>query len=278
MDGPVQKKSPVEGGPDAHYDIHYALHVSEASAAVRREAYGEDIGQQSWLTADDLRRFIAWLELTPTAHVLDVGSGGGGPSLFIAATVRCRVSGVDINEHGVAMANRMAHERGLAQYVHFQIGDASTTLPFPDETFDALLCVDAINHLPDRSRVIAEWHRVLRRGGRLLFTDPITVTGILANDEIAIRSSIGYFLFTPEGVNERILLSAGFQLIRRDDATESVAILAQQLCAARDRHREELVRIEGLEMFERTQRLREMAWRLAAERRLSRYVFLARKL
>ncbi len=193
MGGPVQKKGPAEVGPDAHYDIVYTLHVSEAYAAVRREAYGEDIGQQSSLTADELRRFIAWLELRPTAHVLDVGSGAGGPFLFIAAKVGCRVTGVDISEHGVATANRMAHERGLAQYVHFQIGDASTTLPFPDETFDALLCVDAITHLPGRSRVIAEWHRVLRRGGRLLFTDSFTVTGILANDEIAAYgNSIGY--------------------------------------------------------------------------------------
>jgi hypothetical protein len=56
--------------------------------------------------------------------------------------------------------------------------------------------------------------RVLRRGGLLLFTDPIIVSGILANDEIAIRSAIGCFLFTPEGMNMAHRLTAERRLTR----------------------------------------------------------------
>jgi ubiquinone/menaquinone biosynthesis C-methylase UbiE len=61
--------------------------------------------------------------------------------------------------------------------VSFQLVDAGQRLPFPDASFDALFCDDAINHLPDRARLFADWHRVLKPGGRLLFTDPVVVTG-----------------------------------------------------------------------------------------------------
>ncbi len=272
-----QENNRGENVPIPHYDVHYAHHAFPVYEAVRRDAYGEDIGQQSWLTADELRRFIAWLELSPTSHVIDIASGAGGPALFVAETVGCRVTGQDINEHGVATANRIARELGLAEHARFQVGDGNESLPFDDEIFDALLCVDAINHLSNRPQVLAQWHRVLERGGHALFTDPITVTGMLASDEIAIRSSIGYMQFTPEGANERLLEAAGFVLVRRVDTTENMAQLARRRHDARMHYREELVKIEGLDPFEGEQRFLQVAWRLANERRLSRYVFLARK-
>jgi hypothetical protein len=125
--------------------------------------------------------------------------------------------------------------------------------------------------------VLSDWHRVLQHNGRLLFTDPITVTGILGSDEIAVRSSVGYYLFAPEGANERLLGAAGFQLLRRDDTTASAASVAQRWRDARERRRAQLLEIEGDETFYGQQRLFEVAHRLANERRLSRHVFLARK-
>ena len=51
---------------------------------VRREAYGEDIGQTSWITVDQYDTFYSWLNLPPQAHLLDVASGSGGPALYLA--------------------------------------------------------------------------------------------------------------------------------------------------------------------------------------------------
>ena len=67
-------------------------------------------------------------------------------------------------------------------------GDAREPLPFDDGSFDALLCVDSINHLYERTSLFRDWHRVLRPGGRLLFTNPTTVTGLIRRDEAMIRS------------------------------------------------------------------------------------------
>jgi ubiquinone/menaquinone biosynthesis C-methylase UbiE len=48
--------------------------------------------------------------------------------------------------------------------------DAGLPLPFADASFDAVVCIDAINHRPDRLGVLRDWHRVLKPGGRIMFT------------------------------------------------------------------------------------------------------------
>jgi ubiquinone/menaquinone biosynthesis C-methylase UbiE len=263
--------------PVLAYDALYAQFASKIAADVRHEAMGEDIGQNSWTTAEEYRQFIRWLKIGPSAHVLDVGSGSGGPALFVAQESGCAVTGVDINENGIVNARRATTERGLQSRVRFEQVDAGGALPFSDETFNAIICNDAINHLRDRPRVLADWARVLRREGKVLFTDPITVTGIIDNNEIAIRSSIGYFLFTPQGVNERLLADAGLTLSHREDVTENVASIARRWYEARARRREDLARLEGQATFDGSQRFLWTAHTLAAERRLSRFVFVARK-
>ncbi len=277
-DTPAHQGSGKSGAPPvAYYDTQYTHIAADMNAEVRREAFGEDIGQNSWLTTDEYRRFINWLDLGPVSHVLDIGSGSGGPAIFLAEATGCRLTGIDLNESALAEANRRTGERGLHERVRFERGDASKPLAFGDGAFDAVVCIDAINHLPGRPHLLAEWARVLRAGGRVLFTDPITVTGILGNDEIATRTSIGYFMFTPEGVDERLIQDAGLELVRREDVTENTAAVGRRFHEARARHREHLIPLEGAETFEGTQAFLWTAHVLAAERRLSRFVFLARK-
>lgn len=155
--------------------------------------------------------------------------------------------------------------------------DASKALPFDAETFDGILCIDAINHLPERASVLSEWARVLKPGGRLLYTDPIVVTGWLSDEEMRIRSSIGFFLFFPLGINEQLLDEAGFDVLAVEDRTENMASMAKRWRGAREKHAADLREIEGEEAFEGQQTFFEVASTLAADRRLSRYLFLAQK-
>jgi SAM-dependent methyltransferase len=259
------------------YNATYSHFGEAVLARVRREAFGEDIGQNSWLTADECRTYCAWLCLGPDARLLEVGCGSGGPALFIARTTGARVTGVDINAHGIAAGNAMAHHQQLDARVHFEQVDASTALPFADAHFDALLCIDAINHLPDRLNVLREWRRVVKTEGRILFTDPITMTGLLSNEEIAIRSSIGYFLFAPPGEDARLIAEAGLQVERVEDMTENMVTISQRRHDARMRAREELLALEGEQTYHGQQRFLAMVHQLSSERRLSRYAFLSRK-
>jgi SAM-dependent methyltransferase len=185
--------------------------------------------------------------------------------------------GVDVNPHGIQAATETAGRKNVASLASFQVVDAGSRLPFADAAFDAVFCNDAINHLPGRAAVLRDWHRVLRAGGRVLFTDPIVVTGQLSNEEIRARSSIGFFLFTPPGVNEQLLQGAGFRVLDVQDVTEAVVSVSRRWRDARARRRDQLTAVEGLDAYEGLQRFLDVVHLLSSERRLSRYMYLAER-
>lgn len=259
------------------YDHVYGDFDSTAEGAVRRETYGEDLGQSSWLTATEWLGFADQLGIGEGSDVLEVGSGSGGPAVYLAAKRACRVTGVDVNEHGVRNAIALAEARGLADRTHFQAVDASQPLPFGDARFDAVVSNDAMCHLRNRVSVLRDWHRVLRPGGRALFTDAMVLTGIVSHEELATRSSVGYYLFVPPGANERMLQEAGFTVRAAQDVTTNAAEVASRWHDARERNRVALVVREGEANFDGLQRFLQCVRTLSVERRLSRYAYLAEK-
>jgi len=259
------------------YDGYYRRLAAEAQSAVRHETWGEDVGQSSWITLAEARDWFGRLELGPGRAALEVACGSGGMTCRMALDSGATCVGLDINPHGIEAAKTRALEANLSSQVTFQLVDAGRPLPFPDESFDAIFCNDSLNHLPGRSGVLRDWYRVLRPGGRALFTDPIVVTGQLTNEEMRVRSSIGFFLFTPLGHNEHLLAEAGFVVREVQDVTAAAASISRKWREARARRREALVRAEGDEDFENLQRFLATVHTLAGERRLSRYMYLASK-
>ena len=259
------------------FDSTYGHFTEDVLATVRRETFGQDIGQNSWLTADEYDRFISWLKLSPEQHVLEVASGSGGPALYLADRTSCHVTGIDSNESGVAEATRAAFHSHQSHRISFRVADATARLPFANDTFDALMCIDSMNHFPDRLRVLQEWQRVLHPGSRAVFTDPVVITRPVTNDDLALRSSIGLFVFTPPGVNEHFIETAGLNLLRREDVTVNAAVVAGRWQRSRHRHRDALLEIEGEERFEGLQKFFGAVHRLTSERRLSRIAYLVEK-
>ena len=143
--------------------------------------------------------------------------------------------------------------------------------------FDAVTCIDAVNHFSDRPRVIAEWARLLKPSGRLLFTDPITVTGALTNVEIELRSSAGFYLFVPQGYNERTIAQCGLRLLACEDVTANMAKVAEARCAARAARSTALREIEGDQAYDGQQEFLAVAARVAREGRLSRFLYVSTK-
>ena len=260
------------------YDNVYGDFASDAEAAVRRDTYGDDIGQSSWMTAAAWLRFAEQLRVGPDSHVLEVGSGSGGPAVYLAAMRGCRVTGVDINPHGIANGERLADARGLGERVVFRQADASRPLPFDDGSFDAVVSNDAMCHIANRLAVLRDWRRVIKPGGRMLFTDAMIVSGLVSSEELATRSSIGFYLFLPPGENERLIAEAGFNLLAADDVTGEAATMAARWHDAREKRRAALIEREGPDNFAGLQRFLDCVRRLSEERRVSRYAYLAERL
>ena len=259
------------------YDSAYTSFSERVLSAVRLETFGVDIGQNSWVTTDEYDRLLPSLDLSAGRHALEVASGSGGPARYVARATGCRITGIDANTSAVSAASQMAIDAGDSANVRFVVADANDALPFDEGAFDAILCIDAMNHLPDRLAVLKEWHRVLRTGRRAMFTDPVVVTGPVTSEELALRSSIGAFLFVPPGVNEKLIDQAGFRLVRQDDATPNAAMIAERWHQSRSAHEADLIRIEGQPRFEQSQRFFEVVHRLSAQRRLSRIAYVIEK-
>jgi SAM-dependent methyltransferase len=259
------------------YGGHYGRFNSKLAAEVRREVYGEDLGQTGWRTAAEQAEIAHHLRLGPDSRVLDVACGAGGPSLALVERTGCQITGVDIEPTAIAHANAEARARGLADRSTFAVVDCSGRLPFEDGAFDAVLCIDAISHLPDRFGTLLEWARLLVRGGRLLFTDSGVLTGAVAKSELDIRGGIGFFLLVPPGLNERVIEATRLILLQRQDRTAATAEIAARLHAGRARRAAALAREEGADWFEQRQRLLATMAELAESRRLSRFLYLAEK-
>jgi len=259
------------------YNTSYHNFSHRVQAQVRLETYGEDLGQSSWMTAEELRQFIRWLKVKASSYVLEVGSGSGGSALFVARLFGCHITGLDNNPHGVKKANELAQRQKLDALAQFQLADAARPLPFAENTFDAILSNDAMCHIPRRGEVLRDWFRVLKPGGFMLFTDAMVITGLLSNEEIETRSSIGCYFFLPPGENEKLIRESGFELVRTDDMTVSAAAIAKRWHDARKQRHKDLVRMEGKANFSGLQTFLWCVHTLSAERRLSRYAYLASK-
>ena len=257
------------------YDSHYGEMEADVYREIRQETYGDDLGQTSWMTAAECDEFCRWIGLRNGQRLLEIASGSGGTAAHIANRFGVSVVGIDINESAVQAAKtRTDVSQGS---IEFQVADANNTLSFPEASFDAIFCNDSFNHLKDRVKALMECHRVLRPGGRFLYTDPTVLTGLLSNAEIEARSSIGYYTFTAPGCNETMINTAGFRLVLTADVTDSVYQTAQAWFQARSKRMQALCKLEGREKFQELQDFLTQVFTLADERRLSRFVFVCEK-
>ena len=259
------------------YDSAYENYELDPYRQVRIDTYGEDLGQTSWVTAKESSDIPGLLSLIPQSSVLEVGCGSGGYALHIAEKTGCRIVGLDINAAGVRNANQLAQARGLASRVSFEQCDASKKLSFNDGTFDAVFSNDVLCHLPGRADVLREMQRTLKPGGRMLFSDALIIGGMITNEELATRSSIGFYIYSPPGENERLIEGAGFRLVSATDTTDNAAQIAKRWHDAREKKKEELVATEGDTNFTGLQRFLICVHVLTSERRLLRYVYVASK-
>jgi SAM-dependent methyltransferase len=256
------------------YQSLYDNFDSPLMSQLRLEAYGEDIGQHSWVTAEDLRRDALRLKVTRTARLLDLGCGPCGPLTFLMKTTGCSGIGLDLSGAALSVGRRRAQSLGVDDRLTVCEADLDSTLPVATGTVDAAISLDVILHLRDRLRTFTEIARVLMQGGRFLFTDAAVVTGAITSEEVAIRSTHGFTQFCAPGFNERALEQAGLTLLETEDRTHGMLSNARGRLEARFRHQADVQQLEGAQRFARYQSYLQSIVSLTQRGSLSRTMYL----
>jgi ubiquinone/menaquinone biosynthesis C-methylase UbiE len=159
------------------------------------------------------------MRLDRDCHVLDIGSGLGGPVRTVAEAYGCRVTGVDLTQAFCDAAKVLSQWVGLADRVAFHQGDA-TDLPFADNQFDAAMTIHVAMNIPAKGKMYAEARRVAKPGGIFAVYDVLQGEGgdVVFPVPWARDPSISH-LATAEDMR-RLLHEAGFTVQHVDDSTE----------------------------------------------------------
>jgi 2-polyprenyl-3-methyl-5-hydroxy-6-metoxy-1,4-benzoquinol methylase len=146
------------GGADIHIGRYVTGRETVAEASTAMTQYLID---QAGIKADQ--------------RVLDIACGFGG-TLRTLARMGCKAKGIDISQNCVDHARADGDEAGLGDLIDVTIGDFHSIDSQPD-SWDAVICQEAIIHSPDRQKVFTEVFRVLRPGGTFAFSDILTGEG-----------------------------------------------------------------------------------------------------
>jgi SAM-dependent methyltransferase len=167
-------------------------------------------------------------------HLLDIGSGIGGPARYMADRFGCRVTGIDLTAAFCDVARRLTDRVGLADRVDFRPASA-LDLPFDADSFDAAYTQNVSMNIADKARFHAEAFRVIRPGGHLALSEltlgdggPPVFPAPWSDD------GVSSFLVT-EAETVASLSAAGFTVVTVQDKTEAA-------CAFFDRMRERVAR------------------------------------
>jgi demethylmenaquinone methyltransferase/2-methoxy-6-polyprenyl-1,4-benzoquinol methylase len=156
----------------------------------------------------DVNRMRALLRLPAVGLLLDAGGGTGR----VSGALDALVGGVVVTDPSRQMATRARDKPGVVA-----VRSEVERLPFPDETFDRALVVDALHHFIDQRVAITELLRVLKPGGRLVIEEPdatrFAVKLVALIEKLALMRSRFY---TPEAVRDMIAAHGIPASIERD--------------------------------------------------------------
>lgn len=161
----------TEHDVQAHYQ-HGSLEQALVAGLVAMGKDPEKLAPDDLMGADEFHiggaqatgELGAALGLTSGMHLLDVGSGIGGPARHMAAAHGCRVTGIDLSDEYVEVARSLTRRMGLDGRVTFRQGSA-VAMPFADGEFDGATLLHVGMNIADKRALCAEVYRALRPGG-----------------------------------------------------------------------------------------------------------------
>ena len=171
------------------------------------------------------------LDVSAADHLLDVGSGLGGPARYMAERFGCRVSGIDLTAEFCDLARHLTSLLGLTERASFEQSDA-LAMPFGAATFDGAYSMNVSMNIADKRALYREIHRVLKPGGWLSLSEAVQGPGGEPDYPTPwAQTAASSFLATPAETRAN-LEASGFRIESLRDTTETALAYAARSRAA----------------------------------------------
>ena len=177
-----------------HYQKYYQfIGRSAIMEKIWADAFGDNYPAQldhyGYVTNKDLNVFAKLLDLKPSAKLLDIGCGKGGPGLKLAEKLKLKLRGIDIIPEAVKAAIVFQKNFQLTHLAQFRVGEFYS-IPLQDKSMDAVISIDSLWTVADKEKALTEVKRVMKPGAKFIFTH-----WDLVNDELKYyfeRSGLGF--------------------------------------------------------------------------------------
>ena len=159
------------------------------------------------------------LEIAATDHLLDIGSGIGGPARYISDRFGCRVTGIDLTDEFCEVARHLTRALNFKGNVEFEQGNA-LAMPFQAATFDGAYSMNVSMNIADKSAFYREIRRVLKPAAWLMLSEIAKGPGAHMDYPTPwARGAQTSFLATPADT-VKSLEAAGFEIVFHRDTLQ----------------------------------------------------------
>ncbi|MCB8932641.1 MAG: methyltransferase domain-containing protein [Fimbriimonadaceae bacterium] len=165
------------------------------------------------------------------SHVLDIGSGIGGPSRHLASQFGLRMTGIDLSPLYCDIATELARRTGLSDQVRYQQADA-TSLPFADETFDGTWTQHASMNIENKEALYREMARVVKRGGKVVLYDIYGKEGEPHFPVPWARTPDISFLCSSDGIRAHLEKQGLVPIVWNDDSEQALEWFERRIASS----------------------------------------------
>lgn len=180
------------------------------------ELFPHDQDHYGGLAANDALAERAGIK--PGMRVADFCAGLGGPARYLSARYGADVTGIELTPARVRGAAELSQLAGLSDRVRVIEGNVMA-VPLDDQSVDVVVSQEAFLHVPDKSKALAEAHRILKSGGRLAFTDWVAHQPLSRDDAELMWAGMAATNLYDIPAYTTLIEAAGFTVTSVDDLT-----------------------------------------------------------